>query len=459
MKIGARSLAVKILSSWHTTPAKKREFLSDICNKSIQNSPINPKDKNLVYQLCLGTVRWLYLLDWLLEKRLSKPLKKLPIKVRATLEIGLYQILFLDKIPLFAAINEAVEIVKHDKSCRWAKGLVNAVLRRCIEYKEEIKSSKPFGVEPNSIEGISILTSHPTWMVKKWVNRLGTQKTQELCNANNLIAPLSIRVNTLRCSRDELFNLLKEEGLLVKKGSLCPDALLVLNCKGNVYNLKGFKEGYFQVQDEAAQLVSYLLNPKKGQKILDACAGVGGKTTHIAQLTSDNAEILAVDKDSNKLKILKENINRLSIKSILIYTLDRFIKDYKDKKSCFDRILIDAPCSGLGVIRRHPDIKWNRTKDDIAFLSNIQFDLLCNYSQFLKKDGILVYSTCTLEPEETIEVIERFLSSSIGKNFSLFTPKIDLLKDLKLQNGMCYIYPTTSPQSCDGFFIACLKRN
>jgi len=457
VKYSARTLAVKILSSWHKTPKKQRRPLSDICNENLQKITLSPNDRNLVYQLCLGSVRWLYLIDWLLEKRLSKPLKTLPLKLRSILEIGLYQILFLDKIPIFAAINEAVEFVKQDKSIKWATGLVNAVLRRSISYKEQLHTKMPFNIDLQSVDGISIATSHPKWMVKRWVKRLGIKNTINLCNANNTIAPLTLRVNTLRCIKDELIKLFREKNITVYEGELSPDAILVFDFKGHISSLPGYKEGLFQVQDEAAQIVSFILDPQKGQNILDVCAGVGGKTTHIAQLTLDSANILALDKNNNKLKILKENAKRLGINSICVCNSENFLKNYNSNYHYFDRILIDAPCSGLGVIRRHPDIKWNKDISDINFLAKIQLALLNNYASFLKKDGLLVYSTCTLEPEETEEVIKHFLDSKLGKDFVLFTPK-NIPKSIKPKSGILFTYPSPSHKSCDGFFIACLKR-
>ncbi len=448
-KNNARQASATILEKWQRLRPTTRPPLSKICSQFLDKMHIEGLDRSLAAELCFGTVRWKRLLDWHLNRHLTSPIKKLPVFVQCVLESGLYQIFFLDRVPVSAAVNEAVNTVR--VKYPWAKGLTNAVLRRLSKLKGDHTSIfNPAGLNNEDIaSNIGIVTSHPNWMVKRWIECRGVDATRELCIANNQRPPLTLRVNSLKTTRENMLDALSRQGIAAIPGQLSPHAVIITESSGNPAELPGYDEGWFQVQDEAAQVVADCISPKPEMKILDVCAGVGGKTTHIAQLAEDKAEIIAIDKDAGRLKKLQENASRLDIKGIKIFTSQEF-DHISDNYALFDRILIDAPCSGLGVIRRHPDIKWNRQPEDISFLASIQLKLLAKYAPMLKPGGLLVYSTCTLEPEETSGVAEKFLESDESNNIKkILETNPDILTNSIDQKQ----YPMP-----DHFFIAVFKK-
>jgi 16S rRNA (cytosine967-C5)-methyltransferase len=253
----------------------------------------------------------------------------------------------------------------------------------------------------DAVERLAIETSHPLWMVKGWVGRYGLEEARSLCRANNIQAPLTIRVNTLTVTRDEVLKALTGHGIDAVPGRYAPEAVMIRGYSGSPVVIPGFNQGWFQVQDEAAQLVSYCLAPMPGEIILDACAGPGGKATHIAQLIRDQGIVEATDRNDARLELLKENQERLGIKCISCIPFESFNARFLDLEGRYHRILVDASCSGLGVIRRHPDIKWNRTRASLSELASQQRSLLNGLAPLIRPGGTMVYATCTLEPEET----------------------------------------------------------
>jgi 16S rRNA (cytosine967-C5)-methyltransferase len=308
----------------------------------------------------------------------------------------------------------------------------------------------------DAVERLAIEQSHPFWMVNRWVGRYGLEETQVVCRANNIKAPLTLRVNTLTITREKVLNNLAGHGIDAVPGRYGPEAIMIRGYSGSPVAIPGFKQGWFQVQDEAAQLVSYCLAPKPREIILDACAGPGGKTTHIAQLIRDHGTVEATERNDARLELLKENQERLGIKCISCIPFKSFNTRRPELEGRYHRILVDAPCSGLGVIRRHPDIKWNRIGASLSELASQQRFLLDGLAPLIRPGGTIVYATCTLEPEETMEVVEDFLSGHPGWHIVpagqvLPGPSATLVDE----NGFLVIFP--SPGGPDGFFAAILK--
>ncbi len=459
-RITARQLAASVLIKWDDIPPARRLPLRKLTEDFLRNSgPWSARDRALVRELVFGVVRWLALLDRHIDSRLISRNKRLSNIVRSHLRIGVFQILFLDRIPFSAAVNEAIKGVKSSNHA-WASGLVNAVLRRVAEKRESLGPEMARRCEemmiPDRVERLAIEQSHPFWMINRWVSRYGFEKTRSLCMANNIQAPLTLRVNTLTVTRDKVLKVLADHGIDAVPGRYAPETIVISGYSGSPMAISGFKKGWFQVQDEAAQLVSYCLAPRSNEIILDACAGLGGKTTHIAQLIRDHGIIEAVDMNYARLKLLKENQKRLGIKCISCIPFESFNTRRSELEGRYHRILVDAPCSGLGVIRRHPDIKWNRTMASLSELACQQRSLLNGLAPLIRPGGIMVYAACTLEPEETKQVVEDFLSSHA--QWGLVAAK-DMLpaeaNNLADKDGFFVTVPES--QGPDGFFAAILR--
>ncbi len=399
--------------------------------------------KNLIY----GVLRWQAKLDWIISNYSKTPLKKLDGIILIILRLGIYQIVELDKIPVSAAVNTSVELSKKFKKSNLS-GFVNGVLRNMVRRIDELKYPD---VEDDPVNYIKITQSFPEWLVKRWLDEIGFDETLKTCKKVNEIPQITIRPNTLKTNRDKLSLLLKNE---VENLSFTDysDGISFTNPKKSIPELIGFKKGLFHVQDEAAQLVSEFLNPGPNDKILDACAGIGGKTAYLAQLMCNKGEILAVDNVKFKLDILKNEMNRLGI-SIVKTELSDLSKDTISEK--FDKILVDSPCSGSGVLRRNPDTKWSLSISRITKNSKRQLKILNNVSQMLKNGGILVYAVCSTEVEENEAVIEKFLKKN--SNFKLDSYKFKSMK----QNELFYkehFLKTSVCNDMDGFFAARLLK-
>jgi 16S rRNA (cytosine967-C5)-methyltransferase len=459
-RITTRQLAASVLLKWEGILPARRPPLAQLKEDFLENTgPWSARDRALVRELVFGVVRWLALLDQHIDFQLISRKKRLSNIVRSHLRIGVFQILFLDRIPSSAAVNEAVKGVKSSNHA-WASGLVNAVLRRVAERRESLGPEMARRCEDtmglDAVERLAIEQSHPFWMVDRWVGRYGLEEARSLCRANNIQAPLTIRVNTLTITREKVLNNLAGHGIDAVPGRYGPEAIMIHGYSGSPVAIPGFKQGWFQVQDEAAQLVSYCLAPMPQEIILDACAGLGGKTTHIAQLIRDQGVIEAMDRNDARLELLKENQERLGIKCISCIPFELFNARLPELEGRYHRILVDAPCSGLGVIRRRPDIKWNRTRASLSELASQQRALLNGLAPLIRPGGTMVYATCTMEPEETMEVVEDFLSGHPGWGL---IPAEKVLpaaaRSLVDENGFLVIFPSVGGP--DGFFAAILR--
>lgn len=399
----ARSLAVKILTRVERTDS----YLEKLIDYEINNENLNDYDKSLLNEICHGVIRWMRRLDWFLNGFYRGQWEKCMPEIKNTLRVALYQILFLNKIPDYAAVNEATEFVKKISTQKHAD-VVNGLLRTIIRTKEELVYPTR---EIDEVKYLGIMQSHPNWMVKRWIQRFGFDDAEKLAESNNKRPILTVRMNTLKASKEEFLKKLTEKNIVYR---FCKynEYFITLRLMSKIYLDELFKEGYYTVQDESAGLASVLLSPKEDDLILDMCAAPGGKSTHMAQILKNKGKIIAVDKYDAKIVTMKKNAERLGVTCI------EFIQDdatdfHNDivTSARFDKILLDAPCSGLGVLSKKPDIRWKREPEDIINLAKYQRKLLENASKYLKPNGVIVYSTCTIEPEENFELIKSFLAN------------------------------------------------
>ena len=420
-----RASAVKIIFE-----VNEREAYSDVAlfNELTKNN-FSDIDRRFLTELVYGTIKAGKSIDWIISKYVNRPLKKIEPKILSILRVGMYQLFFLSKIPNHAAVNESVELAK--KINLGASKFVNAVLRSAI--REPIKFP-----DDDSAESIALKMFHPKWLVERWIKQFGVEETKLICAVNNQEPSLTLRTNTLKISREQLIDKLKSQGINAEISKIVDDGIICKNI-GALNNFEELQAGLCQVQDESSMLVAHELNPQPKEFVIDCCAAPGGKSTHIAELMKNQGKILAVDIYDHKIKLIKENAKRLGIKIIETIKIDA--RDIGEKYfESADRILIDAPCSGLGVLRRKADLRWRKNFDEIKNLPTLQFEILNNASKALKIGGTLIYSTCTIERDENEAVVEKFLNRN--EKFKLISMKT-LLPHV---------------DGTDGFFISKLKK-
>ncbi|MEG8946018.1 16S rRNA (cytosine(967)-C(5))-methyltransferase RsmB [Rosettibacter firmus] len=439
---GVRGHAVKILNRVDRTDA----YLDKLLEIELKNSNLSGVDKALLFEIVHGVMRWMGRLDWILTGFYKGQFSKSVSDVKNALRVALYQILFLDKIPDYAAVNEAVEFIKKLQGQKYAD-IANAVLRNIIRNKDSIRYPDP---EEDLIGYLSAYYSHPAWMVKRWFKRFGKEETEKLLIANNSKPVLSLRVNNLVTSLDELKSLLDSVELKYTISKYLPE-FIRLNKLTNITDWEYFQKGFFSVQDESSGLPVKLLDVKPGMRVLDLCAAPGGKTAFIADIMNNQGEIIAIDRYESRLKILEKNLTRLKVTNVKTLAINAL--DFNDNEG-FDRVLVDAPCSGLGTLTKKPDLKWKKDLGDIRKIINIQYELLKKGSSMLKVGGSLVYSTCTIEPEENFEIIKRFLAEN--PNFTLVDASEIFPKELLDENGCVQTYPHI--HGIDGSFAAKIIR-
>jgi len=409
-------------------------------------------DRRLLQALVYGVLRWRGRLDHIISHFSTTALKKIDPTVLNILRLALFQIIYLNRIPDSAAVNTAVEMAKSG-AAPWVVRYVNAVLRKAARDHHAI----PFpDVETDTIKALAVGQSFPDWLIRKWADRYGIEGTAALCDAVNSIPPITVRTNTLKITRQELTEALEPEVDQPKPTSHSPDGVSFSNPKKSIPNLSAFKAGWFQVQDEAAQLVSMFLNPKAGERILDACAGLGGKTGHIAQLMGNKGDIRAVDIDSRKLLRLEDEMQRLGIAIVSTHPHNLEQPFTTRAMAAFDRILLDAPCSGLGVLRRNPDIKWLASRKHLNHYKLKQLRLLEQVSRLIKPTGVLVYAVCSLEPEENEAVVNEFLKKHAEFVIDKRVGKLpETCRDMLDPRGFFRTWPYLVEM--DGFFAVRLR--
>ena len=439
--MNSRELAFKTLYDIE----RNKNYSNISINKNFKNVNISDQEKGLATELIYGIIENKYYLNYIIDKLSKIKSKKMSTYVKISLWLGIYQILFLDSIKDHAAVNESVNLIKkYDKK---SSGFVNAILRNVLRQKDSIMEIKDKEIK----DELSIKYSYNPWIVEKWIKDFGQEFTEDLLDANAEKPNLYIRTNTLKISRDELIGKLAKEGIKCTKVNGIDEAIMVQNLK-NIEGNELFKLGYFTIQDISSMLVGKIANPEKDSKVLDICSAPGGKTTHVATIMENTGQVIARDVFDHKLKLIKSTVNRLGLTNVSIENRDALKLD-DNSIDKFDYVLADVPCSGLGIIRRKPEIKFKEASE-LSGLPDIQSKILNNASKYVKENGTLIYSTCTIHDEENINVVEQFLKEN--KNFEL-VPIENINIDLDNQEkGYIKIYPNI--HGMDGFFIAKLKR-
>ncbi|MBD3287845.1 16S rRNA (cytosine(967)-C(5))-methyltransferase RsmB [candidate division KSB1 bacterium] len=422
----ARRLVIKILNRIEDTGAYADIVLAN--ELSGRNMP--QRDRHLVTELVNGTIRWQSRLDWIILLYFSGDYEKCPQKIRTILRTALYQIIFLSKVPDYAAISEAVSLAKKLKGAFWGRK-VNAILRSISKHQDEIEYPD---AAKNPVKFLSVRYSHPEWMVSRWLERFGFEQTKSLLKSNNNPPKHTLRVNRLRISVSELQGLLLGAGIKTKATKFVNECLIVDKLP-NLDDFDLFQRGLFSVQDESAALVGGLVDPQPGELILDLCSAPGGKATHLAEIAGNGCKIIAVDLHLNRLQLVSSAARRLGHKNI--FPVNANAAHVATAKA--DKILIDAPCTGLGVLSKRSDARWKRTPGQLAELVTIQRKILDNASKLLKNGGYLIYSTCTTEPEENEQQIARFLRNH--PEFKIDFPMNRFNKELIIENKYIYTFP------------------
>ncbi|OGW20754.1 MAG: 16S rRNA (cytosine(967)-C(5))-methyltransferase [Nitrospirae bacterium GWB2_47_37] len=432
-----RHIAVTALNKIFNKGIKPKEALDEL------SGDLDKRDRAFLMEIVYGVLRYRDYLDYMLKDFLKKPSGLLQNTLN-NLRTAVYQLKYM-RAPEWAVVNEAVNLERFSEGKR---SLVNAVLRNFLRNKDQIEDPS----KDNTVDYISITTSHPKWLVKKWIKRFGYDETLALAEANNKIPPVVLRVESEK-NREEILKEFAGKGIEAHSTEFSPVGIVLKEfpaaLESELLTHKLF------IQDEAAQLVTYLLNPQSGERVLDACAAPGGKTTHIAQMMKDSGEVTAVESEEKRLKQLEENVLRLGLKSIKIV--------HGDVKSLdmgrFDKILLDAPCSSIGVIRRNPDVKYRHSAKDLLRFGENQKSMLNAVSRLLKTGGVMVYSVCSTEPEEGENVVISFLQDN--PDFSIIKGDDDLMGPFEASDKDGHLFYRTFPHrhDMDGFFAVRLKKN
>jgi 16S rRNA (cytosine967-C5)-methyltransferase len=461
--MNARIVALECLLTLSHSSAS----ISSVVDSAFGRYAIDGRERRLVNGLVYGVIRWQKQLDWVLNQFIN-PKFQLDARHRNILRLGAFQLLHLDGIPAHAAIFETVQLATSDprKSSRGRKtaGFINAVLRSI--QREGVTVAYP-PLDANPTEHIAFSLSYPTWLVKQWLQTRGVSWTLAFCRASNQIAPLAFRVNTLLTQREEVCQSLEMKGLPASHSKIAPDGIVLENRTITTFDAAGQNSTAMQlkdilnrndiyVQDESAMLVAHLLSPENAEFIVDLCAAPGGKTTHLAHLMRNTGKIIAVDASAEKIALLQKNCRRVDAHNVETRVMNATKTDLEFIKTA-DAVLIDAPCSGFGTLRRHPDIRWNKTLEQVRALSEIQYNLLKNAAAHIKPGGILVYSTCSVEPMENEEVIQRFLADFpmyTIENARRFLP--DVPPSAITSQGFVQTFP--HEHGVDGTFAARLRK-
>ena len=438
----ARELALQTLTDILIDGAYSNHALSE----QIEKNELTVQDKNFMTELVYGTLQHEQLLNFYVTPFFNGKVKAW---VRILIQMTLYQMLFLDSVPEHAAISEAVKIAKK-RGGQFNGKLVNAILR------EMTRTPLPsLDTIKDEAERLAVETSHPLWLIKLWSKQFGWEKTIQMARANNERVNVTIRVNGVRGTREELKQKLEPEGITCEYGNLSQDALVIL--KGNVIKTKAFEQGWFYVQDESSMLVARALKPKHHSKVLDTCSAPGGKTTHVAELMRQTGTVYAHDVYEHKIKLIEDNVKRLGLTNVVATLQDATTLNERYESDSFDAVLVDAPCSGLGILRRHPEVKITKQPSDLDEIMMIQKKILNTVAPLVKVGGTLVYSTCTVNRKENDKMVEQFLAQH--PEYELDPTLVNRLPEVlheQTKNGMVQLFP--GDYQTDGFFIACLKR-
>lgn len=425
---------------------KNGAYSSIEIRKRLNSSNLERLDKALVTEIVNGTLRNIIYIDWVLKKYSNIREEKISPNIKNILRCGAYQIIFLDKVPDSAVCNESVELAKKHGNIGSSK-FVNGLLRNIARNKEEIG----YPEKSDFVEYLSVKYSHPAWLVESWLEDYGAEFSEEMMKKNNQVPPLTIRINRTKTDRQKMYECLEKLDITYTEGLYNEEAL---NIRGtsSIEDLDIFREGLFAVQDESSMLTSKIMNPIPDSLILDVCSAPGGKAAHMAELMNNKGLIIARDIHQHKLDLINKTCERLGISIVKAELFDALIIE-ENYIGMADGVLVDAPCSGLGLLRRKPDMRWKRKPADMEELQKLQFEILKNASLYVKSGGTLVYSTCTLNKKENIEIVNKFLSEN--KDFYFDNIEDLLPRNLfapNAQEGYLELYPNV--HNTDGFFIS-----
>ncbi|MEM1367034.1 MAG: 16S rRNA (cytosine(967)-C(5))-methyltransferase [Cyanobacteria bacterium P01_H01_bin.15] len=416
-----------------------------------QPASFRAEDRALATELVYGTVRRQRTLDTLIDQLGKRKAIEQPPALRVVLQLGLYQLRYLNQIPPHAAVAATVELAKQVGLSKLS-GVVNGMLRQYLRLTAS--TAEPLILPESWTARLAIQESFPDWLITHWSSQLSETETVELCRWFNQAPALDLRVNPLRAERESVNQSLRERGLNCEPIPHLPQGLRLKGRIGNIQTLPGYREGQWSVQDASAQLVSHLVDPQPGETIVDACAAPGGKTTHLSELMGNKGRVWGCDYLPQRLKHIQTNQKRLQLDNIRTQLGDSCA--VRDFDHLCDRVLVDAPCSGLGTLHRRPDIRWRQTPQKFAELSQLQLKLINNAARWVKPKGILVYSTCTLNPQENEEVVTRFLQTHPDWSLIAFPPQFRQFSFQDNSTGTLILWPQRQDQ--DGFFIARFRR-
>ncbi len=443
-----RQLAFFALKNVYQKKAYTDVALNRVIKSMGKSAEISQTDRSFACELVYGVVRRQRTLDALIDLRGKKKAAQQPPDLRIILHLGLYQLRYLDRIPASAAVNTSVELAKANNLSRLS-GVVNGLLRG---YVRQAESGDPLELPDELMSRLGIQHSFPDWIVETWLEQLPVEEVDRLLAWFNQSPKIDLRVNILKTTREEVESVFKAANISIDRIPGLPQGLR-LEGAGAVTDLPGYKQGWWVIQDSSAQLVTHLLDPQPGETIIDACAAPGGKTTHIAELIGDNGQIIACDRAAKRLNKVRENAARLQLRSIQIEVGDSC--DKSEFANLADRVLLDAPCSGLGTLHKRPDIRWRQTAQAIEELFELQRELLEQAATWVKPKGILVYATCTLNILENEKVIQSFLEQH--SNWSIQSPADEITKSWATPEGWIKVYPHR--HNMDGFFMVRLERD
>ena len=436
-----RGAAVKVLLAVHDDGAYANIALTEVFKKY----RFTEQERRFLTELVYGAVKAGETLDWIIQRYSKRPMSKMTPAVRAILRLGMFQLFFLDRIPASAVCNEATELAKRYGHIGTAK-FVNAVLRSAVREPE-----RAFPAEDDTPEYLALKLQHPVWLIRRWLHAFGREETEKLCAFNNAPASLSLRTNRLRTNREDLLASLRKDGAEAYASEWTPEGIICTK-HGALESMESLRKGYFQVQDESSMQVAHVLDPRPGEFLIDMCSAPGGKTTHLAELMNNQGRILAFDIYETKLKRVEENAKRLGISIIETQCLDaRAIGEPYFAQA--DRVLADVPCSGLGVLRRRPDARWKKSEEEIKQLPFLQRAILEKAASVVKPGGVIVYSTCTIEPQENEDVVRSFLDANAGFQLESAGAYLPLKPS---SHDLVQFYPQRD--GIDGFSIARLRR-
>lgn len=434
----------------------ERAFAGEALERELAEGRLDKRERALATELTFGTLRARGRVDFVLAGFLKRPLAELTPWIRNDLRLGAYQLLYLDRVPPSAAVNEAVALA-HRYGHAGTAGLVNAVLRNLVRQGPPPLPDPASAADLDELAtALAIVHSHPRWLVAEWLARFGPVETEALLRANNQPAPVTIRVNALKTTRDGLRERLTAEGVTLGPLRYLDDGFVISDFD-SLAALPSYRDGLFIVQDEAAMLVAHIVDPRPGERVLDACAAPGGKTTHLAELMRDQGELLAVDSSPGRLRLVEENCARLGV--TCASTLAEDARRLGQLKAGWaDRVLVDAPCSGLGTLRRRPDARWRKEASAAGELAQLQRDILASVARCVVPGGTLVYSTCTLGETENQDVVRAFLAEHPEYAPEDLTPWVPPGLRAAIGDAGWWLQTYPHRHGIDGFFVARLRR-